>query len=189
MLTYTFTRREKALLLVLALVLIVIVWFIFVYQSTTNKVIQLEGEIAAVQSEISIAETRVAQKQQMTSTIEQRKAEGVQPTIMPYYDNMQALMEELNYIMSAAQNYSLSFDSLTEDEKHHVLRGARIDYSTASFQDAEAIVRSLAGGRYPCRIDSVNIVNSDSLRDGVASTTASVHVTFFEQIAESGAGD
>ena len=190
MLTYTFSRREKALLLLLAIVMVVIVWFIFVYQGTTNRITELEGEISATQTQISVDETRVAQQTQMQSTIDQRKAEGVDPTIMPDYDNMQNLMAELNSIMAAAENYTLSFDQLAEDEQGHVMRGVRVDYTTANYNSAEKIVEALAEGAYPCRIDSVSTnIHYEGVdillgKRGTQKTDASVHVTFFEKQTE-----
>ena len=190
MLTYTFTKREKALLLVLALVVVAIVWFVFVYQNTTNRLIAIEGELATNQSLVTTAETQVAQQAQMESSIEQHKANGDKPTLMPAYNNLKSLMNELNTIMAAAETYSLAFDELTQDEQNHVLRGVRIDYSTANYKAAEKIVNSLAGGKYPCRIDSVTIANSTSENSGSRSSTtkgstnASAHVTFFEELLD-----
>ena len=190
MLTYTFSRREKALLLLLAIVMVIIVWFIFVYQGTTNRITELEGEISATQTQISVDETRVAQQTQMQSVIDQRKAEGAEPTIMPDYDNMQSLMAELSGIMAAAESYTLSFDQLAEDEQGHILRGVVVNYTTADYQAAEKIVESLAEGRYPCRIDSVSTsIHYEGVdillgKRGTAKTDASVHVTFFEKQAE-----
>ena len=190
MLTYTFTKREKALLLVLALVVVVIVWFVFVYQSTANRVTELDSEIATVNSEITTSEARVAQLNQMRTTIDQRKAAGVQPTVMPAYDNMRSLMVELNKIMSAADTYTLSFDQLALDEKGNVERGVRVDYGTASIAKAESIVRAFANGTYPCRIDSVAITdtsgrsNSRTSSAATSKASASIHVTFFESVAD-----
>lgn len=187
MLTYTFSRREKALLLLLAIVMVVIVWFIFVYQGTTNRITELEGEISAAQTQITVDETRLAQQTKMQNTIDQRKAEGVEPTIMPDYDNLQNLMAELNIIMAAADSYTLSFDQLAEDDQGHVMRGVRVDYTTPNYQAAEKIVEALAEGKYPCRIDSVSTsIHYEGVdillgKRGTAKTDASVHVTFFEK--------
>ena len=190
MLTYTFSRREKALLLMLALVMVVIVWFVFVYQGTTNRITELEGQIASTQTQISADETRVAQMDQMQATIDQRKADGVAPTIMPDYDNMQSLMLELNQIMAAATSYSLSFDQVVSDDKGHIERGVRIDYTTPNYKSAKKIVEALAAGQFPCRIDSVTTAlhyeGYDYVQNkkGAVSVSASVHVTFFENAPE-----
>ena len=186
MLTYKFSKREKALILGLALLVVFIVWFMFVYQGTTNRITELEGQISATQTQISSAETRVAQQAHMQSVIDQRKAEGAQPMQMPDYDNMEYLMRELNRIMAAANNYSLSFDQLTKDEQGHIVRGARINYETTTYDEAEAIVKSLTQCIYPCRIDSLSMTTYyegvDILlgKKGTAKISGTVHVTFFE---------
>ena len=190
MLTYTFTRREKVLLLVLAIIVVVIAWYVLVFQNTTNQITRLEGEIATTESEVTIEQARVNQLNSMRNTIEQRKSEGVAPTIMPEFDNMQQLMSELNVIMRATDAYTLTFDELNTENAERVERGVRVDYSVGSYRSAEAIVDSLAKGTYPCRIDSVAFsdVTTRSTRANSTGSTevsmvnASVHVTFFEKV-------
>lgn len=200
MLTYTFSRREKALLLIFAILLLAIVWFVFVYQRTTNEITRLDSEISATQIQVSADRERVDQLDMMRNVIEQRKAEGAEPTVMPDYDNMRALMTELNGIMRSTQTYSLSFDEVVHEEgADHVDRGVRIDYTVASYRNAESIVKALAGGTYPCRIDSVSIndeaarsvtrtnVLGETVTETETRTNASVHVTFFERYSEAAA--
>lgn len=191
MLKYTFSRREKALLLVLAIVVVLIVWFVFVYQGTTNQVAKIESSIADTQSKIQIDQTRASQIDTMKQVVEQRKAEGALPTVMPEYDNMQALMVELNRIMGAADKYTLTFDDLNFDDSDHVARGVRIDYSCGTYRQAESLVNSLAGGAYPCRVDSVAIKDSSAGKSNSSTSStekspvsSSVHVTFFEKYPE-----
>lgn len=187
MLTYTFTRREKALLLLLAIVVVVIVWFVFVYQGTTNAIQQMDTQISEMNAEIEADQTRVAMLDTMRSTIEQRKAEGAKTTPMPTYDNIKPLMAELNNVMSDTNNYTLTFDALNRDDDTYVARGVRIDYTCDSSDDAEKIVRELAGGVYPCTIDSVAVSTSrvaSSTDPRRVAASSSVHVTFYEKYPE-----
>ena len=189
MLTYTFSRREKALILALAIVLLVIVWYTQVFQRTADEMSRIDSEIATVQSEQTMAQAKVAKMRQMEATIKKYEEEGAVATPMPSYDNMTPLMNELNNVMGSALTYSLAFDKLdTEASKDYVLRGVRIDYSCDSVAAAEAIVRSLARGTYPCSVDSVTIADSTvgktsrvSGSSGSGPVSASVHVSFFEK--------
>ena len=195
MLTYTFTRREKALILVFALLLVAIAWFWFVYQNTTNAMYKIDEELTTVQSEIDIQQARLTQMNSMAQVVEQRKAEGAKKTVMPVYDNLQPLMTQLNSIMSKADSFTLSFDQLDRENPEYVMRGVRIDYTCDSYKKAEAIVKALAGGDYPCSIDTVAISDPNAGKSatstsgiGWSTTTkdgkvqASVHVTFFESL-------
>lgn len=189
MLTYSLSRREKALLLVLAIVLLVIVWFVFVFQRTTNEVASLESKIAAVDSEKATLSTQVDRMHAMQATIEKYKAQGVAATPVPTFDNMTALMGELNGIMAQTTSYTLSFDDLdTETSSEYILRGVTANYSCESFSDAEDVVSALAKGTFPCSIDSVSITDSSAGQSsrltgaaGSGVVTAKVHITFFEK--------
>ena len=188
MLTYTFSQREKLLLGMLAIVVVAIVWFVFVYQGTTNTIARLDSEIAEVSAQVQADEARVNLLTSMKQTIEQRKAEGAKTTPMPEYDNVRPLMAELNNIMAEASTYTLTFDALDRSDDTYAARGVRIDYTSPSYDDAEKIVRELAGGKYPCRIDSVAISTSrvagSSAEAARTTASASVHVTFFEKYPE-----
>lgn len=188
MLTYTFSRREKILILCFAILLLIVVWFVFVFQRTSDEITRLDGEIASVQNEMTLATAKAGKMQAMQAVIDKSKAAGVQPRPVPKFDNMTQLMSELNGIMGITENYSISFDPLdTETSSDYILRGVRIDYRTGSIGEAEAVVRALSQSAFPCSVDSVAISDSSRGGTGRALTTsggavsASVHVTFFEK--------
>lgn len=182
MLTYSFSRREKAMILALVIVLVIIAWFVLVYQRTANEIIRIDSEIATVQSEETLAQSRIAKMNTMQAVIDKYKEAGIEPNVMPQFDNMTPLMAELNGIMAATSKYSLSFEGLnTQTSPDYVLRPLRIDFSCDSYDTAENIISALANGAFPCSIDSVSISNN-AARGGGAS--ASVHVTFYEKVAK-----
>ena len=189
MLTYSLSRREKALLLALAIILVGLAWFVFVFQRTTNQITEIESEIAAADTQVTAAETRVTRMHAMQATIDKYKAAGVSPTTVPTFDNMTPLMAELNGIMGMTSTYTLAFDDLdTETSTEYVLRGVTVDFGCDSFVTAENVIRALAKGHYPCSIDSVQITDGTAnllsrvpTGDGSGDVRAKVHVTFFEK--------
>lgn len=189
MLTYSLSKREKALVLVLALVLVAVAWFALVFQRTSEEIASLDGEIANVQSEIGISQTRAAQVDAMKAAIAERKEAGEQPVEVPAYDNMTPLMGELNGVLGAADTYSISFDDVDVDSASgYVQRGVRIEFGCGSYDVAKAIVNSLANGAFPCIIDEVSItdngVGNSARPSGSASgsnVSSSVHLTFIEK--------
>lgn len=191
MLTYTFSRREKALLLVLAIILLIVVWFVFVFQRTTNEINRLDSEISVVDTNTTVASAQVGRMHAMQATIDKYKESGVAARPVPAFDNMTPLMTELNGIMAGTTTYTLSFDDLdTETSQEYVLRGVTADFGCNSVAEAESVVAALARGSFPCSIDSVSINDSTAGRvsrvSGVAGSgavSASVHVTFFEKPA------
>lgn len=189
MLTYTFSRREKALLLVLAAILVVVAWFMLVFQRTTDQINSIEADIASVDASTTVATAQVNRMHTMQKAIDKYKEQGAKSTPIPTFDNMTPLMSALNATMSSAATYSLSFDELdTKTSQDYILRGVTVDYSCDSISAAEQIVTSLARGAFPCSIDSVSITDGSvktgsrvSTASGAAPVSASVHVTFFEK--------
>ena len=185
MLTYTFSRREKILILVMAIILVVVAWYMLVFQRTTNEITRLEGEISTTQSQITIEQGRLAQMNAMKAAIEQYKASGVAAHPVPNYDNVTAVMSELNAVLARTAAYSLSFDALDRDtSSEYVLRGVRADYTCDSMATAESVVTDLANGPYPCSIDSVSITDGAASSSRVSSSgtvSASIHITYFEK--------
>lgn len=188
MLTYTFSRREKALILVLAIILLFLAWFVLVFQRTTDEINRIDNEIATVDSQTTVATAQVKRMHAMQDTIDKYKKAGVKPTPVPTFDNMTPLMSELNRIMGMTTSYTLAFDELdTTTSTDYILRGVTANYSCNTIADAENVVRALAKGAYPCSIDSVTIADSTvgtmriSNANAAGNVSASVHATFFEK--------
>lgn len=190
MITYKLSRREKALLLALAIVLVAIAWFVLVYQNTAGQIAHLDSQISMTETSIQVDTARVSQLESMRAVIEERKASGAKVAQVPEYDNLQALMAELNRVMGAASSYTLSFDELDREvSSEYVRRGVGISFSTESYSKAESLIKSLANGTYPCIIDSASITDNGA-RNGSTRTNATqgstpvsayAHVTFFEK--------
>ena len=185
MLSYTFSRREKFLILFLALIVVGLAWFMLVYQGTTNEISTIESEMTTNETQISQARTRVGEMNSMKAVIDEYKAQGIEPTPVPDFDNSTAVMSELNAVLAGTENYTLAFDELkTSSEGGYVLRGVRAQYSCGSRQDAESIIESLAKGPYPCGIDSIALTDASAgggRSSSNAPVSATVHITYFER--------
>lgn len=172
MLTYTLSKREKALILLLVVVLVVIAWFMLVFQRTNDELVVIEGEIANVQSEMAVNEARIAQIESMKAVIAEHEKAGEKPLEVPDYDNMKPLMVELNNVLAAADTYAISFDDISVDSASgYVERGVKIEFGCESYDAAKVIVSALADGKFPCVIDSVSI--SDNTVGGLSRSSGS----------------
>ncbi len=192
MLTYTLSRREKALLLVFAVFLLAIIWYHFVFVASTNQKTELDSQIATVQTQQQIARKKIANMKSMQKTIDQCKAEGVKPKIIPEYDNIRLLTAELNSVLAATESYTISFPELNKGESY-LERSVDIVYGCSSYEAAEEIVNTLANGSYPCSIGAVSIVDTSARTDGSSSTrglvagsnvSVSLSVTYYEKLAD-----
>ena len=181
MMNYSFSSREKVLLIFLAIILVLVAWFVLVYQRTTNQIIDLDRQIAETQSQVAVTSTKVKQLENMEKTVEERKASGNFTAEIPMYDNMTALMAELDRTMQAANSYTVSFNELDrESASGYVLRGVQITFDCNSYDDAKSLVNALAKGKYPCSVNSIDLTSRNSRTD--SGVTASVHVVYFEKL-------
>lgn len=196
MLSYTFSKREKALILFLAVALLAVVWYMMIYRGTAESVADIEQRISDTQTQIETDTAQVAQLESMKQTVAEHKGKGATVKSIPDYDNVKPLMSELNRVLGAAQGYSLSFDELDRDAaSEYVLRGTTMKFECASYEAAESAIDALADGPYPCVIDSVSISDgtvssSSGSSSGVsvgrasgnaAPVSVSIHATFFEK--------
>ena len=179
MLTYTFSKREKVLLAILAVVILAIVWFVFVFQRTTAESAAIDSQIADAKSEIALESAKVTQIAAISRTIEERKNAGVQPTTLPDYDNMTALMAELDRVLAGTGSYAISFDELdTTSSAGYALRGAEISFECGSYDQAKAVTESLVHGPFSCSVDQLDL-NTGSGSSGVSVT---LHIIYFERM-------
>ena len=80
MLTYTFSAREKFMLAVLAFVGVIIAWYQFVFVNYQNQMNSLESELATVEEEILLSQSRAEALHKMKAKVEEYKAQGIRWT-------------------------------------------------------------------------------------------------------------
>lgn len=194
MLTYTFSKREKALLVVLACMLVAVAWYVLVFQNVNSQVTLLNGQIANTQDQIIADTAKVAQVNSMQKTIDADKAKGMRAAALPSYDNVQALMAALNTTLSGKQ-FTMKFDDLDWSQNGVVKRGVTMNIGCGSYSDAKTVITALEKGTYPCSIDSVSITDNtfkltsmySNIGSGSNSSTASAnfsvtaHCTYYEK--------
>lgn len=204
MLTYTFSKREKALLLVLALVLIGVAWYQFLFVPTQEQMQQIDSQIAEAQDEITVDAVKAQQIPTMQEEIARYQAEGIEPSVTPAYDNTQALMAELDTKLENAYVYLLEFDDVdTGDGSAGTIasRGLSLGFNCENYEAARDILLSLAHGDYSCSLDQYSIDDYSATTTQTSSTgivssnrTSSLncdvtaHVTFYEQIGSATTG-
>lgn len=197
MLTYTFSKREKALLVVLAVILLAIVYYRFVFVAVNDQVDSLEGQIAQTEDQITVDTAKSLELKSMQAAIEDYEAAGRSQTTMPAYDNITPLMATLNGTLSVTNNFSLAFDELDGSETGLVKRGVTLDFTCADYATARGVIDALAQGRYPCSIESVsitdNVATSAATGYGIAASgsvdgearadayAVTAHLTFYER--------
>ena len=188
MFTYTFSKREKALLVMLAVLAIVILWYRFVFSAIHEQIAAIDSQIATVQDEMVVSQAQVSSLNNMRSVVEDYQAQGIAPVLLPSFDNTQNLMAFLHGVLAGTRNYSISFDMPALNEGDGTIhRTGAVSFDVGSYAEARSVTEAIARGPYPCTIDSLGIMGSANRSSG-GSFTVNARVTFFENAASESDG-
>lgn len=182
MLSYTFSTREKIMLVVFGAALLIVAWYQFVFVNIQNQISSVDSQIATTEDQLMALQTRAANLEKMREIVAQYQEQGIEPTLLPQFDNTQSLMAYLHSVLGAAQSYDMSFDNpgLSEDDGT-VHRSGAIRFDVGSYEEARKMAENIAHGPYPCQVDALSIGAKKSRKSSEASLyTANMQVTFFE---------
>ena len=127
-----------------------------------------------------LAEVRLEEKRRMERELEALFAQEEPPLGLAPYDNVQAVMFELNTILSQTQEYSLSFGTV-DTEQSIVRRSISLNFTCGSYEDAKAVLQQLHDSDYRCMLDNIAVSMGQTASDLV---TVSGTIVFFEYQAQ-----
>lgn len=168
------TQRERVLLVILLILLLISAYVLLFFQPTQAKVKRLQEEIAQKNETISQLQEMVDQQQEMQRQLALLQKEDSGRNIMPYYDNIQNVIFQLNHILDQTNQYAVNF-SAKENENGVVERRAGIPFSCNSYEEIKGVLEQIDSGQLPCFIDSVHIGES---KEG--QVEADINVIYFE---------
>lgn len=169
------TPREWMLLGVLAVMVVVAAYVLLFYMPMKEERESCLAQAEDCRTQTEAAQTRLENKQRMERELEEIFAEDPDPLAIADFDNLQAVMFELNSILAASQNYSLNFSTVDSSETI-VRRNISISFSCGSYDTAKAILQQLHDSAYRCMLDSLSL----SLGSGNGSVSVSGNIVFFE---------
>ncbi|WP_294510771.1 type II secretion system protein GspM [uncultured Intestinimonas sp.] len=168
------TVRERVLLLLLAVIAVISGYVLLFYMPTTQRIESLNAQIAQSQELVAQMDARLATQQQMERKLEQLSAQGAQVPYMPAYDNLQAVMVELNTILAGCQEYSLSFQS-EQGEDNVFCRQVSIPFTCGSYEQAHEILQKLHDSALRGLLGDMQLSQQEN-----GTVKVSVIITFFE---------
>ena len=175
MMSREFTSREKLLLLILCVLLLGIVYYQFVVKAV-DETIQ-KYDTAELETDLLIEQTKaeniLSMEKEMKSLRTQSKSR------VPSYNNIKALIGELNDIFAAASTYNFNFNQAMK-EGDAVRRDVNISFTAGTYSGAESIIEKLADCRYRCLIRDISISTGSEGGIGSGSVSVSMTATFFE---------
>ena len=170
------TTREWLLLALLGVLLLVSGYMLLFYMPQTAQRDRCLQEAADRRVEIEAAQLRLEEKRRMEQELEALFSSGTPPLSIADYDNLQPVMFELNAILAATEDYSLSF-STVDASQPIVRRSISMSFTTGSYASAKAVLQQLHDSAFRCMLDSVTITLGQGERDAVS---VSGSIVFFE---------
>ncbi len=168
------TAREGMLLGVLAVMLVVSGYYMLFYMPMTQERDRCLGETEICRTEIEAAQVRLEEKRRMERELEELFSGEVPPLSIADYDNLKPIMFELNTILAATQDYTLSF-STVDDSQSIVRRSIALSFTTDDYDGAKKVLQQLHDSAYRCMLDSVSL---DLEEDGEVSVSGTI--VYFE---------
>ena len=107
------STRERVLLAILVVVAVVSGYVLLFSMPLNEKIQTLGQEIMESEDLKTQLESRWSQQQRLQQLTEQLKKQEGEARYMPEYDNLQAVMVELNTILADCQEYSWPFSRMT----------------------------------------------------------------------------
>ena len=168
------TMRERVLLIVLAVIVVISGYVLLFYLPMRQSAQSLQAQIEENEELSAQLDARLTQQRQMEHSVAQWSEDPDALPEMPSYDNQQAVMVELNSILSDCLEYSLSFQ--TDDTQGNVFRRTvTIPFVCANYTAAENILQRLHDSALRSHLSDVQIAQQE---DGTVHVTAVM--TFFE---------
>ena len=168
--------RERALLLCLAVVASVSGYILFFQQPMAQKTESLLLQLEQSRELAGQLDQRLEAKRQMQLELSRLSQETDPLPVMPEYDNLKAVMRELNAILQDSMEYSLTFQEEEAEEHDRILiRRVTIPFTCSGYAQAQEILTRLHDSSLRCMIENLQILQQT---DGNVRVTAVI--AFYE---------
>lgn len=173
---YTFSKREKILILIFAVLLLGIFYFKFFLEPLNASIEQAQLNTETEQTTLVQNTAQLTKMRNMEQELEEIKAQGnVKP--LPSYDNSEVMLTDLNSILSAASDYSLSFGATytLPDASYITARPVTLVFVTGSYNTARSIIDEL---HESANINQVSDLSMNFTND--SNVNVSLTLTYYE---------
>ncbi len=171
------TAREGMLLVLLAVMVVVSGYVMLFYMPMTSKRDRCLSEEESCRVEIEALQVRLEEKRRMERELEELFSGEVPPLSIADYDNLKPIMFELNTILAATRDYTLSF-STVDASQTIVRRSIALTFSADSYADARNVLQQLHDSAFRCMLDSLSLDLVYEWEDGEVSVDATI--VYFE---------
>ena len=149
-----FSRGEKVLLVLLAFILVGLVYYQFVDRTVRDNIAKAKAQTEAAQTELTAVNAKIKRMEEMQAELDSI-TQNPNASYMGSYNNSQEELAFLNDVLSATDQYSITFSNVTRDGDQ-IRRNFSLQFSTADFVGMEKIMKQLGDGRLRCLINDIN---------------------------------
>lgn len=168
------TIRERVLLACLVLLATVSGYVLLFHMPITQRANTIQMQIAQEEELAAQLDARLSQQRHMKQVLKQFSEEPEGPVWMPEYDNLQAVMAELNAIMRDCQAYSITFQE-EQGEDNILRRRATIPFTCANYQQVKETLQKLHDSPLRNFLSDLQFAKQEN-----GTIKASVKMVFFE---------
>lgn len=148
------TAREVLLLCVLGILAVASSYMLMFRSPITNELDYINNSIQTTNVKIESESQRLEEKKRMEKELERIFSQEKEPVSIAPYDNLKQVMIELNAVLAAAQEYTLSFGTV-DAETDIVQRKISLSFRSADYESAVGILSRLNESEYRCMLDEI----------------------------------
>lgn len=178
------SARERFMLVFLALLLAGVFYYMLFYRPLQSELASVSAQAATLDAQLQVESAKVASMNNMQRELDEILARPANEiTEIAPYDNAKVVMSQLNGILAASEDYSLSFKDPVIGKDGTVRREVAMQFSCTDYASAKSIIEALAASHWRCLINSLSLGSAAEGKNGnIAAGAVNIKatITFFE---------
>ena len=171
--------REIFMVVVLVALLAGVAYYMGFYTPLQEEIASINSQASAIDSQITAAASQIARMDVMQAELDELFADpNAKLSEIAPYDNKEVVLNQLNGILQASEQYSLNFAEPTFNENGTVRRNVTMSFSCADYASAKQIIKNLNESQWRCMVSNLSISGGGDIMEGGVSVSATI--TFFE---------
>lgn len=171
--------RDIFMVVVLVGLLAGVAYYMGFYTPLQEEIASITNQANSVDAQITAAASQIARMDVMQAELDELFADpNAKISEIAPYDNKEVVLNQLNGILQASEQYSLNFAEPTFSENGSVRRNVTMSFSCADYASAKTIIKNLNESQWRCMVSNLSISGGGDIMEGGVSVSATI--TFFE---------
>ena len=184
-----FSKRENILIIIMTILLLMVGYYQIFLRPLQDNIALKQEEIVSLQSSIEYEVSQAQQLSAMQAQLNAIESGTLSVAPLPLYDNINNVVNYLDAVLAASQQYSLTFNPVVLNDSSTVVgRPINMVFLASNYDTARAIIFDLYNSPYRCLITNANLTAGSPRSGGTAAlpnsaVTVNLTVTFLEQLS------